>query len=509
MSKAKFEPVYFLIVDDLDENLLALEALLRRDGLTVLKAKSGNEALELLLKFDVALALIDVQMPEMNGFELAELMRGIAHTRDVPIIFLTAAHEDKQRRFRGYEAGAVDFLHKPIEPDVLKSKAGVFFELSRRRQEVVQHIKILQDTDRRKDEFLATLAHELRNPLAPISNGLEILQQHPTDDVAENVRAVMKRQLAHLVRLIDDLLDTSRISKGKIELRRAIVDIQSIIQDAIETSRPQIEQSRHSLTVNIPEIAIGVNADATRMAQVIGNLLNNAAKYTPEGGKIHLSVVQNAGEVVVKVSDNGIGIPAQMLGQVFDLFTQAHGSSRGGLGIGLSLVQHLVRMHDGRVYVESDGENKGSTFTVSLPSVEYTPLEHFSTPDQPLSLNAMKILIVDDNVASAQTIAWMLEALGHASVQANTGQEALDIVDEVQPNVILLDIGLPDMTGYDVCRALRLKPNFKNTLIIAQTGWGQKKDRDLAQEAGFSHHLIKPIKLEELEQLLSNAASEH
>ena len=348
-------PVYFLLADDLEGNLLSLEALLKREGLVMLKARSGPEALELLLKYDVALALLDVQMPGMDGFELAELMRSTERTRQVPIIFLTAGNVDGQRRFRGYEAGAVDFLHKPIETDILRSKAEVFFELYRQRQHVARQrdeLKIateaLKEADLRKDEFLATLAHELRNPLAPIRNGLQILRMSPTLETSAEVQEMMERQLKHLVRLIDDLLDVSRVSQGKIELRNERITVQAAIQAAAEASQPLLDSLNHRFTLNVPPEPVYLQADLTRVAQVISNLLNNAAKYTTEGGKIVLSVELEGEEAVIAVSDNGIGIPADMLPKVFDLFTQVNSNlerTQGGLGIGLALVRQLVEMH--------------------------------------------------------------------------------------------------------------------------------------------------------------------
>src|SRR6202046_2883988 len=244
----KMNSVSFLLVDDLEENLLSLEALLRRDNLVLLTARSGDEALELLLQNDVALALIDVHMPGLSGFELAELMRGNERTRRIPIIFVTAGGADTQRRFRGYEAGAVDFIYKPIEADILRSKADVFFELYRQRQQLAEQrdameaqAEALRDADRRKDEFLATLAHELRNPLAPLRHGLDILQRSPDTETAGDIRNMMDRQLVHLVRLIDDLLDVSRVSQGKIELRKEIIQAADVVQSALETSRPLID----------------------------------------------------------------------------------------------------------------------------------------------------------------------------------------------------------------------------------------------------------------------------
>lgn len=392
MAEHSAPPVHYLMVDDREENLIALEAVLRRDELVLVRANSGAEALEAMLEYDFALALIDVQMPEMNGFELAELMRGTERTKRIPIIFLTAAGDDKQRRFRGYETGAVDFLHKPIEPDILKSKAEVFFELYRQREEVSrqrdelkslleENSRLLEQTreyadalkkaDRRKDEFLATLAHELRNPLAPILNAVHLVRWgnlDPSEYV--EVHEIVERQVQHMVRLIDDLLDLSRITRDKIELRREIVSLQDVARNAVETSTPIIEANKHHLTTDLPPQPIRVEGDAVRLAQVISNLLNNAAKYTPEGGQIDLLVSSTGNMATVSVRDNGVGIPAEMLADVFGMFTQVSQHlprAQGGLGIGLTLVKRLVEMHHGRIEARSEGEGQGTEFIVFLP----------------------------------------------------------------------------------------------------------------------------------------------
>lgn len=502
-------PVHFLLVDDLEENLLSLEGLLRRDGLLCLKARSGNDALELLLQHDVALALLDVQMPDMDGFELAELMRGTERTRGVPIIFLTAGSADRQRRFRGYEAGAVDFLNKPIEPDILRSKAGVFFDLHRQRQQIAAQRDELKEVDRRKDEFLATLAHELRNPLAPIRNGLEVLRGAPTAARAEQIHEMMDRQLSHLVRLIDDLLDVSRVSQGKIELRKEKVEVKEILNTAREASHPLIAAGNHTLTLDVESGPIWLEADLTRLSQVVSNLLNNAAKYTPEGGKICLSARSQGGEAVISVSDNGVGIPPEMLPQVFDLFTQVNANlarAQGGLGIGLALVRRLVEMHGGVINAASDGAGTGSAFTVRLPMVAAGPEAAFSTVSSRTgspSQHPLRILVVDDNVDVAQTVGWMLETIGHEYRLVHEGRLAVEAAREFRPNAILLDIGMPDMDGYAVCKALRAESLLKNTVVIAQTGWGRDRDRSTSGQAGFDHHLVKPVSLDELERLLS------
>jgi signal transduction histidine kinase len=511
-------PVQFLLVDDLEENLLSLEALLRRDGLVLLKARSGDEALELLLRNDVALALVDVQMPGLNGFELAELMRGNERTRRIPIIFVTAGTADSQRRFRGYEAGAVDFIQKPIEADILRSKAEVFFELYRQRQqiaaqrdELMVQAEALKEADRRKDEFLATLAHELRNPLAPLRHGIDILRRNPDDTDAAEIRDMMDRQLVHLVRLIDDLLDVSRVSQGKITLHKETIPAADVVRTAVEASQPIIDTARHMLTMDLPPEPLWIDADLTRLSQVVGNLLNNAAKYTPEGGRIGLSVKAEGNAAVIRVFDNGVGIPAEMRSKVFQLFAQVDhhlDRAKGGLGIGLALVQQLVTLHGGSVDAQSEGAGKGSVFTVRIPLApppasaappESAPLP----PSEAPAARALKVLVVDDNREVAQTIGWMLEAIGHDHQLVHDGREALAAARAYRPDVVLLDIGLPGMDGYAVCRAFRQDEDLKRTPIIAQTGWGQVRDKTMASDAGFDQHLTKPVRLAQLEEILA------
>lgn len=526
-------PVNILLVDDLKENLLSLEALLRRDGLVALKASSATEALEILLKHDVALTLLDVQMPDMDGFELAETMRGNERTRRVPIIFLTAGSTDRQRRFRGYEAGAVDFLEKPLDGDILRSKVSVFFDLYLQRQQIAtqrdnlrvfaeenmrllkesrRYANALKEADQRKDEFLATLAHELRNPLAPIRNGLQILKLSPDSERGDVVRDMMDRQLTHLVRLIDDLLDVSRVSRGKIDLRTERIAIQDAVRAALEASRPLIDAAEHTLTVTLPDTPLWVEGDPTRLSQVVSNLLNNAAKYTPQGGHIDLTVTQsegdNGGWIDLCVADTGVGIEADMLPKVFELFTQVDQNldrSQGGLGIGLALVHKLVEMHGGTTRADSPGAGRGSTFTVRLPRASEPQAEAPADDAAPTVVRPLDVLIVDDNVDSAQTTRWMLEMMGHNTRVENSGPAALEAVARHKPDVVLLDIGMPGMDGYEVCRELRQLPGLDKTLMIAQTGWGQESDRQRAFDAGFDHHITKPVSLD----LLVHALGEY
>ncbi|MBI3197779.1 MAG: response regulator [Rhodospirillales bacterium] len=511
-------PVQFLLVDDLEENLLALETLLRRDGLVTLKARSGDEALEILLRHDVALALIDVQMPGLNGFELAELMRGKERARHIPIIFVTAGTADSQRRFRGYEAGAVDFIQKPIEPDILRSKAEVFFELGRQRQqiaaqrdELMLQAKALKEADHRKDEFLATLSHELRNPLAPLRYGLDALCSDPDGEDAARIRAAMDRQLVHLVRLIDDLLDISRVSQGKIALRKARIDAADVVRAAVEGSRPVIDAARHTLAIDLPPDPLWLEADLTRLSQVVGNLLNNAAKYTPEGGRIRLSVRAEGDAAVIEIADNGLGIPTEMQARVFQLFAQVDthlGRAQGGLGIGLALARQLVALHDGTIAVQSAGAGKGSTFTVRLPLAALAKPGAANGADAAAVTaqkrqRGLKVLVVDDNEDVAEAISWALKALGHDYRLIHDGRQTLDAARDYRPDAVLLDIGLPIMDGYAVCRALRADALFKDIPIIAQSGWGQDHDKASAAEAGFTHHLTKPVSRNDLAQTLA------
>lgn len=371
------DPIHCLLVDDLDENLLALEALLQREGLICLKARSGEEALELLLVHDVALAFLDVQMPEMDGFQLAEFMRGSERTRHVPIIFLTAGSADRQRRFRGYEAGAVDFLQKPIDADVLRSKAAVFFDLfdqrrriAKQRDELDRLTGALKEADRNKNSFLAVLGHELRNPAMALSSGLNLLEKREGTPEAAEIRKQMRRSVDHLSRLVEDLLDIARIDQGKISLQIGDVVLQDLIDFAVSATMPAIEARLHRIEVSLPDVPVMLKGDHARLSQVVINLLNNAARYTRDPGLITLAASAEGENVVIDVSDTGIGIPEEQREAIFSLFNQganAAGSSRDGLGIGLALVRQLVTLHGGTITLQASAPGKGSTFRVTLP----------------------------------------------------------------------------------------------------------------------------------------------
>ena len=370
----------------------------------------------------------------------------------------------------------------------------------------------LQEQDQRKDEFLATLAHELRNPLAPIRNGLQVMRRVSNDrEATEKIRLMMERQVGQLVHLIDDLLDLSRISRGKIDLRKEQIELVSAIEQAIEASRPSIEKAGHELLIEVPPEPIYVDADLTRLTQVFSNLLNNAAKFTERGGQVRLAVQLIGAEAVVSITDNGIGIPMHMLPHIFEMFTQVEGNlgrSQGGLGIGLSIVQQLVQMHGGLVEVRSDGPGKGSEFIVRLPVV-LSLVQNGPVDEAKLvrPTKCLRILVVDDNLDAAESLAMLLAAEGHETRTANDGLEALDVAPPFEPDAILIDIGMPKMSGYEVCRRIRKQAWSKNTVVIALTGWGQDEDKRRTREAGFDFHLIKPVLPEALEKLLADVTA--
>lgn len=377
----------------------------------------------------------------------------------------------------------------------------IFRDISERRQteKRIYGLMIeLQEADRRKDEFLATLAHELRNPLAPLSNTLELLKSTETDaDLLRRSLETMERQLGQLIRLVDDLLDVSRIARDKLQLRKERVELSTVITQAVESCRPHVERAHHALQVQLPPAPIPLEADRVRLAQVFGNLLNNSCKYTRPGGNIRITAARHEGEVVVTVQDTGTGIPPEELGGVFDMFTQVDRTlerSHGGLGIGLTLVKRLVEMHGGSVEARSEGENKGSEFVVRLPVCREQP-RLLSSPANAVRRvpQNRRILVVDDNRDSATSLAMLLKVVGNTTHVAHDGVEALAAAESLHPEVVLLDIGLPRLNGLDVCRRIREQPWGRNMVLIALTGWGQEDDRRKSQEAGFHGHFVKPV----------------
>jgi PAS domain S-box-containing protein len=379
------------------------------------------------------------------------------------------------------------------------------------RQIIEQSRQALRETDRRKDEFLATLAHELRNPLAPLSNGVRILQDRPGDQATiAQTSAMMSRQLAQLVRLVDDLLDLSRISRGRIELRKERADLCQIIHHAAETIRPACDDMQHQLHIDLPESPLWVEGDRVRLTQAVSNLLTNACRYMERGGNVWISAKQAGDEIELRVRDSGIGIAADQLRVIFDMYSQGDLSlerSQSGLGIGLTLVQSLVGLHGGRITAHSDGPGKGSEFVVRLPSAA-AAVPHLVRDDvpRPPETARRRILVVDDNEDSAESLAQLLKLLGHETHTAFDGFQGIELAERLRPDIVLLDIGMPKLNGYDACRQIRQQSWGRPMLIVAQSGWGQVEDKRRSQEAGFDAHLVKPIEYAALLELMAKLA---
>jgi two-component system CheB/CheR fusion protein len=368
-------------------------------------------------------------------------------------------------------------------------------------------VEELQRTERRMNEFLAMLGHELRNPLAPMQTALEVLDLKGGEARAmEWARKVFGRQVHHLARLVDDLLDVSRITSGKISLRFETLELGRLVQETVETMRPQIEARDHKLTVEAPDEPLNVRGDSTRLAQILTNLLGNAAKYTPDGGAIRVTVERDGDFALISVIDNGIGIVPELVPRMFDLFVQgdrALDRKEGGLGIGLTLVKRLTELHGGTVAAASSGLRQGSQFTVRMPLRAAEAIGTKFVPGATQPERVFRVLVVDDNEDAAQSLAMLLEILGHRVETASDAPSALSRAPVFQPDLVLLDVGLPNMNGYEVARALRAQPSLRDSTLVACTGYGQDEDRRKAREAGFDHHLVKPVHMSDLEQILA------
>ena len=678
-----------LIVDDLPEKLLVFETVLDDLGQDIVSVRSGGEALKEILQREFAVILLDVNMPDIDGFETAELIRQYKRSAHTPIIFVTS-YADEVQTIRGYTLGAVDYILSPVVPEVLRSKVKVFVDLhlmqrrlrrradervelalaeaaravaeeNTRRSNFLSHasrvlsgsldietaarqllqmlvpqfvakaqvalfdgggaislliageasgasarvrvtdrtpadlgaaevaalrtaiassapvpadgaptialplatageafggllvdagsaevdwgsiheltdraaialenarlyrsvqVEIeerrgveakLQESNRRKDEFLAMLSHELRNPLAPIRTALEVVRRLSPDEPKLNwATDIMGRQVSHLTRLVEDLLDVARINQGKIALQTESLDLRDVLAHGVETVRPYLEARRHHLVRQVPDAPVWMRGDFARLSQVVANLLNNASKYTEEGGSIELSLsVAPEGQAVIAVCDNGIGIDAELLPNVFELFEQGKRTldrSQGGLGVGLTLVRRLVELHAGTVEAASDGPGRGSQFRIRLPCVSEAIGAGDAAANEPVPppLVGCRVLVVDDNRDAAEAAAVFLSMAGHEVKAVGDGLEALSCAPVFAPDVVVLDIGLPGMDGYEVAQRLRAVPETRTSLLIALTGYGQRGDRDRARDAGFDHHLTKPAEPDELLSLIES-----
>lgn len=531
------EPRDILVIDDDPANLTAIEVALGDLGRRIVKARSGRQGLRHLLSQDFALILLDVQMPEMDGFETARLIRSRDRSAHVPIIFITAYERDDDV-LRGYRLGAVDFMFKPIVPEVLRAKASVFVTLQERTEQVRRHqvrlrelerreheqrlaeerrrweTKRLRAESRRKDEFLAILSHELRNPLAAIVAGLELIHALELADPSfEHAHSLMNRQVQHLTHLVDDLLDISRISQGKIALDKRRMNLCEAVEHAIDGVHLAAADRDHSLEVTLPEAPVWVRGDRDRLIQVAANLLNNAVRYTEAGGRVEVELQCSDDVARLRVADNGRGIEASAIEHIFDLFTQERSGGKG-LGLGLTLVHRLVVMHGGCVKVRSEGEGHGSEFVVTLP----VELEDQAPSDEPLASDAadpsldcvsLDVALIDDDHDVREPLGLLLEAWGHRVVSASNGHDGVDLVVAERPDVVLMDIGMPGVNGYEAARLLREAMRDETPRLIAMTGFGSSRDRDRSRAAGFDAHIVKPARPNELKRVIQGNDHDH
>ncbi len=500
----KTSAIKVLLVDDLEANLLALEGLLRREGIELLKARSGPEALELLLVHDVALALLDVQMAGMDGFELAELMRGTERTRRVPIIFLTAGALDQQRRFRGYEAGAVDFIFKPIEAHILQSKVGIFVELAIQREALRETAEEAQSASRAKDDFLAALSHELRTPLTPVLMTAAALETDGSlsAEVREQI-TMMRRNVELEARLIDDLLDITRISRGKLSIAPVSTDVHQLLQHTGQIVRSEDLGKQVTIHFHLDAGHHYALADSTRLQQVFWNLIKNALKFTPEGGTVTVRTRNDAaGKIVVTVEDTGIGISAEAMPHIFRAFEQGDvaGQHRyGGLGLGLAISKAIVEAHGGSLCAESNGPGRGAVFTVIVAATDKPEPAAQGPAESAGQARSLRLLVVDDHEATRHVLCRLLTRSGHQVTEAASQEEALTVFRSRYFDAVISDLGLPDGSGLDLMRQLRQQRAVPG---IALSGYGMEDDLRQTKQAGFFAHLIKPVNIEQLCQLL-------
>jgi signal transduction histidine kinase len=571
------DQVNILLVDDQQSRLLSYQSILHDLGQNLICASSGVEALSKLMQHEFAVVLLDVSMPGMDGFETAAMIHEHPRYERTPIIFVTGVYDTEMDRLKGYKVGAVDYVSIPVVPEILRSKVSVLVELHHQRRELqrlnasladanaqlgeahrqlqedknreleaanrnlqransdlananvalqaeigerLRAEQALREADRQKDEFIAILAHELRNPLAPIRNALDIMSKVVIDhQPLVWSRTVIARQIVHLTRLIDDLLDISRITRGTINLTRAPVSVGSILEQALEAVQPVISENEHQLVVDCVDEAMIIQGDATRLVQILGNLLSNAAKYTNRGGRIDLRIRPSQPFVEFRIKDNGVGIPPESIGKLFNLFTRLPETverRHDGLGIGLALVRKLVDLHDGEVTVNSAGVNQGSEFIVRLPMTVTTltlparstnllgnPIINTLGHIAPAVQKRYRVVVADDNLDALDSLVMLLEISGHEVWKATNGKDAIAAATVHKPDVVLLDIGMPHFNGYEVAERVRAEPWGQNVTLVAISGWGQADDKNRSDAAGFDFHLVKPVDFAALEKILS------
>ena len=497
-----------LVLAPIGKDASLVESMLRKDAVTCL-ACADVQGLSRELERGAAAMLIAEEALPHDG-RLTELIQHQPPWSDLPILILTRPGADSAAVARALRTlGNVTLLERPVRVTALASAVHSALRARERQYQTRAHLLEREDADRRKDEFLATLAHELRNPLAPIRNSVSLLRLSGAAGPAGQMWEMMDRQVNHMVRLVDDLMEVSRITRGKIELRKGVVDLAEVIAAAVETSRPLVDAAGHELTLTLPPEALLIEADAVRLAQVFANLLNNAVRYTDPGGRIGIAAKRDDGSAVITVSDTGVGIAAEALPRVFDMFVQANARdsrAQSGLGIGLTLVRSLVEMHGGSVAARSAGVGRGSEFVVRLPLARHeaarVPAAAGATARKFAGLP--RVMVVDDNRDAADSLAAVLKLLGAEVRVTNDGRSALDAVAAFRPAVVFLDLGMPGMDGYETARHMRARDDTRSVLLIALTGWGQESDRRQTQAAGFNQHLVKPADITALRAVLAS-----
>jgi signal transduction histidine kinase len=531
----KIDKPKILVVNDDANSLFALTSLLAQwaehEGYEVSAARSGQDALRQVLMHDFAVILLDVNMPGMDGFETAAAIHARARSADIPIIFITAFLADELDRLKAYQHGAVDFLFTPVIPQILYAKISVFVALAMKNEELkkqarelsqrtteliasnkrltseIEERKTVERQNHAKDEFLAMLGHELRNPLSAISSAASLIGLPGVSmDGVQRAKKIIQRQSQHLGRIVDDLLDLSRAMSGKILLAKAPFDLATLVAQSLETYRATGRSTDYELE---QELDPGwIDGDSTRLEQITSNLIDNALKYTQPGGRITVRTWTENDDVVLSVCDSGVGIPADLLPHVFDVFVQGSSTldrSQGGLGIGLSLVRRLAELHGGSVSADSKGANHGSTFTLRLPRIEH---QVAAPPAAPASSEHGKprVLLIEDNEDGREMMAMMLGVYGYEVQSAADGLLGLNTARDYLPDLALVDIGLPGIDGYEVARRLRADPATRDIKLIALTGYGLADDLRRVMDAGFDRHLVKPVDIDQLMGVIDTCA---
>ncbi len=518
MSRAHAKtPGAILVVNDADGARYVMTRMLERSGFTVLAASTGGEALQAVATGQPQLVVLDLQLPDIGGLELCRRLKADPATRHIKVLHTSAVYVATESKVESLESGADGYLSQPFEREELIATVRSLLRLTEVEEALRARADQLDEANRRTNEFLAMLAHELRNPLAALVAALPLVERRaPVDGAEGRAREVMRRQSAQLTRLVDDLLDVARVTQGKIHLKQHSVDLSALVARVAENARQSKTEPRgQTLEVAVPPGPLYARGDELRLEQVVANLLDNAAKYTDSGGSIRVEVTHEAasgseGWARIAVRDSGMGIAPDSLHAIFDLFSQADvplARSRGGLGVGLTLVRRLVELHGGHVHAESAGRGCGSTFTVHLPLTEQAtaPGEAARPAAQAPHEGSRRILLVEDNEDAQTALTMLLELWGHDVVTAQDGLTGVAAAARERPDIALVDLGLPGVDGFEVARRIRATRAGRHMLLVALTGYGSPDDRDRALAAGFDVHLVKPVEPARLLALLSEA----